>query len=119
MPLWFPPAPKLTQPAPAAKTDSVTLTAAEILAGFITGDPTVAASYTLPTVATVEALLPSSVADDAFDFIILNLDAALTITVLTAVGWTLVGSMGVAPNSAVRFRARKTGAGAFTLYRFD
>lgn len=125
MPLWFPPARKLTQAAPVAKTDTVTLTAAEVLGafpsgiGFITGDPTAAANYTLPTVANVEAALPADFAvNDAFDCAILNLDAALAITVLTNTGWTLVGNMVVAAATSVLFRARKTGAGAFTLYRF-
>jgi hypothetical protein len=54
----------------------------------------------------------------AFDFAIIN-TGPNTLTVGTAAGWTLVGTMTVLTNVSARFRARKTGAGAWTLYRLS
>lgn len=120
------------QAAQAAKTVSVTLTAAEILAGLITGNQggAAAASYTLPLGADVETLLFATygqlAVNDSFDFSLINISvvAAEDITVLTAAGWTLVGSMVVEAREATQvqmsqalFRVRRTGAGTYTLYR--
>lgn len=120
----------LRQPAPAAKTDTVTLTAAELLTGLIVGTPTAAASYTLPLGSALEtallAVFPNLSNDDAFDFNIVNVatNSAFDITVLTAAGWTLTGGMVVESNEATAtrgpsgaFRVRRTGSGTYTLYR--
>lgn len=115
------------QGAPAAKTTSTTLTAAEIIAGLITGNQGAAgaANYQLPLAADVDTALPNSAADDAFDFSIVNIStvAAEDVTITTNTGWTLVGEMTVESNdadraaSSGRFRCRKTAAGAWTIYR--
>lgn len=120
------------QPTPAAKTVTVTLTAAEVLTGLITGNQggAAAASYTLPTGAALEAafaaVFPALANDDAFDFVLINLsvNAAEDITVLTNTGLTLVGSMVVESNEATAqkspfgtFRIRRTAASTFTVYR--
>lgn len=116
------------QVAQTAKTTSATLTAAELLTGIITGNQGAAgaATYTLPLAADVDTALPDSIADDSFDFSVINIstNAAEDITVATNTGWTLVGTMVVESNEATaqkgpsgRFRARKTAAGAWTLYR--
>lgn len=120
------------QVAPAAKTTSTTLTAAELLTGLITANQGAAgaATYTLPLATDLETALvaafPGLANDDAFDFVILNIstNAAEDVTVATNTGWTLVGELvvpsndtaGVAPSNAV-FRVRRTGANAYTLYR--
>lgn len=121
-----------TQPAPTALTTSVTMTAAQVLAGIITGNQGAgaAAAYTLPTATAFETAMRarfSSVAnDDAFDFFVINLStvAAEDITITTNTGWTLVGNMIVIESAAGNpagsngmFRARRTGANAWTLYR--
>lgn len=75
----------------------------------------------------MDTALPSSIANDAFDFSLINIStvAAEDADILTNTGWTLVGSMAVQSNDAItskssgRFRARKTGAGAWTLYRLS
>lgn len=112
--------------APATATDTATLTAAQVLTGNIIGTPTAAANYTLPTVANIEATLTDMAVGDAFEFRIWNAATTATfdITVLTATGWTLSGSMvvGAGPNDGTEhkggtFLARKTGAGAYTLFR--
>lgn len=122
----------IVQPTPAAKTVTVTLTAAEILTGLITGNQggAAAASYTLPTGANLEAALnaafPSLANDDAFDFVVINLSTAPAedITLLTATGLTLVGNMVVESNEATaqkgpsgQFRIRRTAASTYTVYR--
>ena len=123
-------APMFTQAAPAAKTTSTTLTAAELLGGLITGNQGAAgaAAYTLPLATDLEtallALRPDLVNNDAFDFGVINIStvAAETITMTTNTGWTLVGDMVLAANatgdeSVGRFRARRTAANTYTLYR--
>ena len=121
-----------SQPTPAAKTVTTTLTATEILTGLITGNQGAgaAASYTLPTGANLEAafnaVFPSLANDDAFDFVLINLStaAAEDITLLTATGLTLVGSMVVESNEATaqktpqgQFRIRRTAPSTYTVYR--
>jgi hypothetical protein len=122
-----------TQAAPAAKTTSATLTAAELLTRLITGNQGAAgaASYQLPTASDLEtawdALVPGGVAnDDSFDFHVINLStvAAEDITLTTNTGWTLVGSMVVIEQAAGNpagsnghFRVRRTAENTMTLYR--
>lgn len=119
-----------TQAAPTAKTTSATLTAAEIFVGIITGNQGAAgaAAYTLPLATDFETALiaafPNLANNDAFDFSVINIStvAAETITITTNTGWTLVGDMILAANttgdeSIGTFRARRTSATTYTLYR--
>lgn len=116
------------QGAPSAKTTSATLTAVEVLAGIITVNQAAAgaSAQQLPLATDMDAALPDSAAGDAFDFSVINTSTvdAEDASVTTNTGWTLVGSMDIhaysaagSLNSSGRFRARKTGAGAWTLYR--
>lgn len=117
------------QGAQAAKTVSATLTAAEVLSGIITVNQGAAgaSAQQLPTAAAMDTALPNSAANDAFDFSVINISAvaAESASLTTNAGWTLVGDMDIQANSAAttksagRFRARKTGAGAWTLYRLS
>lgn len=122
----------LSQAAPTAKTTSVTLTAAEILVGIITGNQGAAgaAAYTLPLATDFEigmiAAWPGLQNDDAFDFSVINIStvAAEVITMTTNTGWTLVGDMTLAANatgdqSGGRFRARRVSSTAYSLYRIS
>lgn len=115
---------------PSTATGSATLTAAQLLAGVLHGTPAAAAAYTLPLATAIDSALPADFAvGDAFEFSIVNLAATATfdITVTTNTGWTLVGPMVVGAGSSAAgdgsewtaglFRARKTAAGAYTLYR--
>ena len=109
-------------PDPATATSSATLTAAQLATGIILGSPgTSAASYTLPTVANVEALISSAKVGSTFDFSVVNVDGSSSgvITLVAGTGWTLVGLMTVVATAgtAQAFRARKTGDGAWSLYR--
>ena len=110
-------------PAPATATSSATLTGDQVLTGLVLGSPgSSAASYQLPTVAALEAALPSAAKVGAtIDFSVLNVDGSGSgvITLTTNTGWTLVGLMTVlaTAGTAQMFRARKTGATTWALYR--
>ena len=110
-------------PVPATATATATLTAAQVLNGVLLGSPgSSAASYTLPTVSDLEAALPSATkAGVSFDFSVVNVDGSGSgvITLVTNTGWTLVGLMTVVATAgtAQAFRARKSGDGAWSLYR--
>lgn len=119
------------QAAPAAKSTTTTLTAAEIMGGILTANQAggAGASYTLPLATDLETALlaafPGLAVNDSFDFTLINIStvAAEDVTILTNTGWTLVGLMKVdsndadtSPASAV-FRVRRTAANTYTLYR--
>ena len=101
-------------------TNTATLTAAQITGPFLLGTPTATASYTLPLASAVETALGTPPTGTGWEFVVFT-TAAFAITLLTATGWTLVGSMatGATANSFARFRAAKTGAGAYSLYRIS
>jgi len=114
---------------PTAATTSATLTAAQVLAGIITVNQGAAgaSAQQLPAATAMDTALPNSAAGDAFDFSVINIStvAAESASLTTNTGWTLVGDMDVQANSAAttksagRFRARKTGTGAWVLYRLS
>jgi hypothetical protein len=106
--------------APATAADTATLTAAQVLNGIILATPTAAASYTLPTVADLEAVLSSAKEGSTVEFVIINLASSnYDITVVTNTGWTVTGGgvVVVQEASSARFRARKTGSTTWQLYR--
>jgi hypothetical protein len=108
------------QGAPTALTAAATATAAQLANGLFTFNGT-AGNLTLPTVANLEADVSSaSKVNAAFDFFVINIDAGTDdVTVATATGWTLVGTMAVTENTSGHFRARKTGDGTWTCYRIS
>jgi hypothetical protein len=105
------------QGAPAAVSAAGTLTAAQLLAGLIVASGT-PGTQTLPTVALLEAALGNAKVDSGFEVSLIN-TAGTTATVAAGTGWTLVGLATAATNTSGRFRARKTGEGAWTLYRLS
>lgn len=119
----------VSQGAPAAKTVSATLTAAEVLTGIITVNQggAGASAQQLPAGADLDTALPDAAAGDAFDFSVINISAtaAESASLTTNTGLTLVGDMDVSANSAAttksagRFRARKTGTALWTVYRLS
>lgn len=121
------PTPNVQGP-PNAQTVSATLTAANMQTGIITvlNGAAGSSALTLPLATAMDTAFPNSVAGSAFIFSVVNISAvaAETAVMTTNTGWTLVGGMTVlstntaGANSSVRFMARKTGAGAWTLYRF-
>lgn len=109
--------------APQTATVTATLTAEQVLGGVLVGSPgTSAATYTFPTVTALEAELNQAKVGQTFELVIINLGTSSgVITVAVGTGWTLVGMatlpITTAASSSARFRARKTGDSAWTLYR--
>lgn len=108
-----------TSAAPATATTTATLTAAQITAGLLVATVgTSAATYTLPTVALVEAALINVKVGSTFDLAIVNLGTSSgVITMAVGTGWTITGLATIAVTTSAQFRARKTGDGTWTLYR--
>lgn len=104
------------QGTPATLNATGTLTAAQIAAGIITSTAPAAVAATLPLATAMDAQFPTFGANDAFDFSVIDTGGAAAVTMTTNTGWTLVGAMVVALSTSARFRARKTAAGAWTLY---
>jgi Flp pilus assembly CpaE family ATPase len=111
-------------PDPIVVTAAATLTAVQVLNGIMILNTAVTTSnqaYTLPTVADLEAVLTNSdKVGTAFTFRVVNLGTSSgTATITTNTGWTLTGSltMAVPVTSGAFFIARKSAAGAWTLYR--
>lgn len=110
-------------PAPATATATATLTPAQVTSGILLGSPGAsAASYTLPSVADLEASqLSSAKVGSTFELSVVNVDGSGSgvITLVAGTGWTIVGLATVAATAgtAQLFRARKTGSTTWTLYR--
>jgi hypothetical protein len=105
------------QGAPLALAAAATATAAQLQNGLFTFDGT-AGNLTLPTVALMEAGMPSAQkVNSAFDFFVINLDASDAITLAVGTGWSIVGVAAVSALTSAQFRARKTGDGTWTAYR--
>lgn len=108
---------------PISVTASATLTPAQVLNGLILTNSGVTASqtYTLPTVTDLEAVLSNSdKVGTSFTFRIVNLGTSSgTAVVAAGTGWTVSGSltMTVPVTTGAAFVARKSAAGAWTLYR--
>jgi hypothetical protein len=115
------------QGAQTAKTTSTTLTAAEINTGIITVNNGAAGTttLTLPLATAMDSQFTGVAAGYSWDFSVVNISttAAEDADVGTNTGWTLVGNMDIEADddprarSSAKFRARKTGTGAWTLYR--
>lgn len=110
-------------PAPVSVTSTATLTAAQVLNGLILANSgvTSAQTYTLPTVANLEAALTNSdKVGTSFTFRVVNLGTSSGTAIIGAgTGWTITGSltMTIPVTTGAMLVARKTGAGAWTLYR--
>jgi hypothetical protein len=107
------------QGAPLALAAAATATAAQLQNGLFVFDGT-AGNLTLPTVALLEADMASAQkVNSAFDFFVINIDAADSITLAVGTGWTIVGAAAVTTATSAHFRARKTGDGTWTAYRIS
>lgn len=110
--------------APVEVASAATLTAAQVLNGLILANSGVSGAsvtYTLPTVAALEADLSNSdKVGTSFTFRLVNLGTSSgTAIIATNTGWTITGSltMTVPVTSGAVFIARKSAVGAWTLYR--
>ncbi len=110
-------------PEPVTATTTTTFTPAQILNGLILVNNGISANvaYTLPTVADLEnVLINSDKVGTSFTFRVVNLGTVSgTATVTTNTGWTITGSltMVVPITTGAMMVARKSAAGAWTLYR--
>jgi len=109
------------QVAAATATVTATLTTTQLLNGIIAASPgSSAAAYTLPLATDLDTALPNAKVNSCFDFSVINIDGSGSgvITMTTNTGWTLTGLMTVAATAGTThmYRARKTGAGTWTLY---
>jgi hypothetical protein len=103
-----------TQAAPAAYTDTATLTATDLTNGLITFNNAADKNLQLPTVASLEALVSSAKVNSSFLFSVIALGAGGA-TLTTNTGWTLVGVTKV--TASFRYVARKSGDGSWALYQ--
>ena len=105
-----------TSAIPTAYTAAATLTTADLAGGAVVYTSGSTADLTLPAVSVVNADISSAKTNSSFEFSLVATSTGVpTITVGT--GWTLVGvGTGVASRS-VLFRAVKTSATTYNLYR--
>jgi hypothetical protein len=115
-----------TIPAPVTATTTTTFTAAQLLNGLMLLNSGITANvaYTLPTVAQLEAdLTNSDKVGTSFTFRVVNLGTSSgTATITTNTGWTLPATSGsltfaIPITTGALFVARKSGPGAWTLWR--
>ena len=108
---------------PVSVTATATLTPAQVLNGLILANNgvTSAQTYTLPTVADLEAvLINSDRIGTTFTFRVVNLGTTSGTAIIAAgTGWTVSGSltMTIPVTTGASMVARKSAAGAWTLYR--
>jgi hypothetical protein len=110
-------------PLPISITAAATLTPAQVLNGVILANSgvTTTQTYTLPTVALLEATLTNSdKVGTSFMFRVVNLGTSSGTAVIAAgTGWTISGSltMTIPVTTGAAMLARKSDVGAWTLYR--
>ena len=110
-------------PLPVSITAAATLTPAQLINGVILANSGVTATqtYTLPTVALLEATLTNSdKIGTSFMFRVVNLGTSSGTAVIAAgTGWTISGSltMTIPVTTGAVMLARKSDVGAWTLYR--
>ena len=109
--------------APVSITATATLTAAQLVNGLILANNgvTSAQTYTLPTVADLEAALSNTDrVGTTFQFRVVNLGTSSGTAIIAAgTGWTVTGSltMTIPVTTGALLLARKSGVGTWVLYR--
>lgn len=108
--------------APQTATTTATLTAAQITGGMLVANPGSgsAATYTLPTAASVDAIVSSAKVGSTFDLNLINIGTSSGTAVLAlGSGFTDGGNAltTVAVTSSALYRFRKTGDAAYTVYK--
>jgi len=108
--------------APQTATSTATLTAAQVTGGMLVANPGSgsAATYTLPTAASIDAILTSAKVGSTFDLNLINIGTSSgTATLATATGLTDGGNAFtvVAVTASALFRFRKTGDAAYSVYK--
>ena len=105
-----------TSAIPTAYTAAATLTTADLAGGAVVYTSGSTADLTLPAVSVVDADISSAKTNSSFEFSLIATSTGVP-TIVVGTGWTLVGvGTGVASRS-VLFRAVKTSATTYNLYR--
>ena len=105
-----------TSAIPTAYTAAATLTTANLAGGIVVYTSGSTADLALPAVSVVNADISSAKVNSSFDVALIATSTGVpTLTVGT--GWTLVGSGAGVASKSVLFRAVKTGAETYNLYR--
>ncbi len=105
-----------TSAIPTAYTAAATLTTADLAGGAVVYTSASTADLTLPAVSVVNADISSAKVNSSFEFSLIATSTGVP-TIVVGTGWTLVGvGTGVASRS-VLFRAVKTSATTYNLYR--
>ena len=105
-----------TSGIPTAYTVAATLTTADLAGGAVVYTSASTADLTLPTVTVVNADLSSAKVNSSFDVALVATSTGVP-TIVVGTGWTLVGSGAGVASKSVLFRAVKTGAETYNLYR--
>lgn len=105
-----------TSAIPTAYTAAATLTTGDLAGGAVVYTSGSTADLTLPAVSVVNADISSAKTNSSFEFSLVATSTGVP-TIVVGTGWTLVGvGTGVASRS-VLFRAVKTSATTYNLYR--
>jgi len=110
------------QAAPQSVTATATLTAAQVASGvlLVGSGATTAQTYTLPTGASLDALVSSAKVNSTFELVLVNLGTSSGTAALAAgTGVTDGGNATVAisATSSGRFLFRRTGDATYVVYR--
>lgn len=105
-----------TSAIPTAYTAAATLTTADLAGGAVVYTSGSTADLTLPAVSVVDADISSAKVNSSFDFALVATSTGVP-TIVVGTGWTLVGSGAGVASKSVLFRAVKTSATTYNLYR--
>jgi len=105
-----------TSAIPTAYTAAATLTTADLAGGAVVYTSGSTADLTLPAVSVVDADISSAKTNSSFEFALVATSTGVP-TIVVGTGWTLVGSGAGVASKSVLFRAVKTSATTYNLYR--
>jgi hypothetical protein len=105
-----------TSAIPTAYTAAATLTTADLAGGAVVYTSSSTADLTLPAVSVVDADISSAKVNSSFEFALIATSTGVP-TIVVGTGWTLVGSGAGVASKSVLFRAVKTSATTYNLYR--
>ena len=105
-----------TSAIPTAYTAAATLTTADLAGGAVVYTSASTADLTLPAVSVVNADISSAKTNSSFEFSLVATSTGVP-TIVVGTGWTLVGSGAGVASRSVLFRAVKTSATTYNLYR--
>ena len=105
-----------TSAIPTAYTAAATLTNGDLGGTVVVYTSSSTADLTLPAVSVVNADFGSAKVNSSFDFALVATSTGVP-TIVVGTGWTLVGSGAGVASKSVLFRAVKTSATTYNLYR--